>query len=139
MASYFDEHASTDRASHPNFLLELASAGFDNIGSPPASNEAINNLVVVTITRNHLKDDSTSSCPICLAEYEENEKVKQMPCEHMFHSGCILPWLEKTNSCPVCRYELPTDNEEYEELKKLKGKEEGRQHRVQTLHASMFS
>ncbi|KAK3750344.1 hypothetical protein QZH41_010278 [Actinostola sp. cb2023] len=108
MASYFDEHASTDRASHPNFLLELArlllstedlvelaSAGFDDLGSPPASKEAVNNLLLVTITKTHLKDDSTSSCPICLAEFEENENVKQMPCEHIFHSGCIYPWLEK--------------------------------------------
>ncbi|TFJ96696.1 fish-egg lectin-like [Platysternon megacephalum] len=59
-------------------------------------------------------------CPVCLLEFEEDEGARKMPCEHLFHSGCILPWLGKTNSCPLCRHELPTDDQEYEEYKKDK-------------------
>jgi len=29
-----------------------------------------------------------------------------MGCEHCFHSGCIIPWLELHGTCPVCRKEL---------------------------------
>lgn len=32
-----------------------------------------------------------------------------LPCEHFFCKTCILPWLDKTNSCPVCRHELETE------------------------------
>lgn len=39
--------------------------------------------------------DKGVKCPVCLLEFEEQETVRQMPCKHLFHSGCILPWLGK--------------------------------------------
>ncbi|XP_029999680.1 E3 ubiquitin-protein ligase RNF181 isoform X2 [Sphaeramia orbicularis] len=51
-----------------------------------------------------------------------------MPCEHLFHSGCILPWLGKTNCCPLCHLEIPIDNPEYEELRKNKERRKRGEH-----------
>lgn len=39
--------------------------------------------------------DKGLKCPVCLLEFEEEEVVRKMPCEHIFHKGCILPWLGK--------------------------------------------
>merc|ERR1711862_9200 len=32
--------------------------------------------------------------------------VRLLECEHCFHEGCIVPWLELHGTCPVCRKEL---------------------------------
>lgn len=42
--------------------------------------------------------DKGLKCPVCLLEFEEQETVREMPCKHLFHSGCILPWLGKVMS-----------------------------------------
>lgn len=39
--------------------------------------------------------DKGLKCPVCLLEFEEQETVREMPCKHLFHSSCILPWLGK--------------------------------------------
>ena len=39
----------------------------------------------------------------------------------MYHKECVLPWLEKSNTCPTCRFEMPTDDLEYEDKKKRGG------------------
>ncbi|CAJ1948301.1 unnamed protein product [Cylindrotheca closterium] len=45
-------------------------------------------------------------CPICWAEYEENDEIcySQNPrCTHTFHFDCIKPWLKNHDRCPICR------------------------------------
>ncbi|KMT13065.1 hypothetical protein BVRB_4g087040 [Beta vulgaris subsp. vulgaris] len=56
------------------------------------------------------KDDHRDSirrngCSICLREgYEDDDMCKILPeCDHVFHSECIDQWLNKKQSCPVCR------------------------------------
>lgn len=48
---------------------------------------------------------------MCLLEFEEEETAIEMPCHHLFHSGCILPWLSKVllpssqpSPCPWARF-----------------------------------
>lgn len=47
--------------------------------------------------------------------------------------------LLQTNTCPFCRFELPTDNESYEAFKNEKKRAAQRKEDLDTLHNSMFS
>uniref|UniRef100_A0A0A9EFS6 RING-type E3 ubiquitin transferase n=1 Tax=Arundo donax TaxID=35708 RepID=A0A0A9EFS6_ARUDO len=83
-------------------LQHLAENDPNRYGTPPAKKEAVEALPTVRI-------EEIVSCSVCLDDLELGSQAKQMPCDHKFHSPCILPWLELHSSCPVCRFELPSD------------------------------
>lgn len=46
------------------------------------------------------------------------EKIRKLPCKHIFHDTCIMPWLDKNITCPNCRFNLMeyfTENPEDEQ------------------------
>ncbi|CAK9185570.1 unnamed protein product [Ilex paraguariensis] len=94
-------------------IQQLAENDPNRYGTPPASKSAIDALPNIKMTKALLASDS-SQCAVCKDSFEIHEEAKQMPCKHIYHKDCITPWLELHNSCPVCRYELPTDDPEYE-------------------------
>ncbi|MED6181132.1 hypothetical protein PIB30_016659 [Stylosanthes scabra] len=94
-------------------IQQLAENDPNRYGTPPASKSAVQGLPDVSVTEELLESDS-SQCAVCKDTFKLGESVKQIPCKHIYHSDCILPWLELHNSCPVCRYELPTDDPDYE-------------------------
>ncbi|XP_051143122.1 probable E3 ubiquitin-protein ligase RHC1A [Andrographis paniculata] len=78
----------------------------DRRGPPPAPRSAIDAMPTIKITQRHLNTDA--HCPVCQEKFELGSKARQMPCDHIYHSDCIVPWLVEHNSCPVCRVELPS-------------------------------
>ncbi|KAJ8635150.1 hypothetical protein MRB53_009417 [Persea americana] len=83
-------------------LQHLAENDPSRYGTPPAKKEAIEAMPTVKISEN-------LECTVCLDDFSIGSEAKEMPCKHKFHSGCIMPWLELHSSCPVCRFQLPSD------------------------------
>ncbi|KAL3850204.1 hypothetical protein ACJIZ3_012086 [Penstemon smallii] len=86
-------------------LIEQLSMN-DRRGPPPAPRSAIDAMPTIRISQRHLNTDS--HCPVCQDKFELGSQARQMPCDHIYHSDCIVPWLIEHNSCPVCRLELPS-------------------------------
>ncbi|XP_010533212.1 PREDICTED: E3 ubiquitin-protein ligase RING1-like [Tarenaya hassleriana] len=94
-------------------IQQLAENDPNRYGTPPASKSAIDALPTVKVTEEML-DSEMNQCAVCMDEFEKGSDAKQMPCKHVYHQDCLLPWLQLHNSCPVCRHELPTDDPDYE-------------------------
>ncbi|XP_044745664.1 E3 ubiquitin-protein ligase RNF181-like [Coccinella septempunctata] len=114
-------------------LLELYSNTASGLRlPPPAAKHIIENLPDVTITEE-------AQCIICLKNFSVGDTAKKLPCNHLYDKECIVQWLEKTNTCPMCRFEMETDDEEYEKERKEKLRAKQREAELEILHASMYS
>lgn len=85
-------------------------------GSPPAAKSVVENLVSVVLTKDYVKENNVV-CAVCKDEIGVEERATRLPCNHHYHGECIVPWLNMRNTCPVCRFELPTDDADYEQRK----------------------
>ncbi|KAL1207871.1 E3 ubiquitin-protein ligase RDUF2 [Cardamine amara subsp. amara] len=55
--------------------------------------------------------DTDENCTICLDEFDNGERVVTLPCDHYFHDECAVTWLETSHLCPLCRFELPCEDQ----------------------------
>ncbi|XP_061374675.1 probable E3 ubiquitin-protein ligase RHC2A [Gastrolobium bilobum] len=65
----------------------------------------MNSLPAIEIEERHMAMEA--HCAVCKEPFELGTGAREMPCKHIYHPECILPWLAIRNSCPVCRHELP--------------------------------
>ncbi|CAN6239570.1 unnamed protein product [Urochloa humidicola] len=100
---------------------QLAAAGADHGPPPPgkcgrpAAKAAVEALPTVLVDA--AAGGGGAQCAVCKDGVEAGERARRLPCAHLYHDGCILPWLAIRNTCPLCRHELPTDDAEYEKWK----------------------
>ncbi|CAA0809431.1 zinc finger (C3HC4-type RING finger) family protein [Striga hermonthica] len=121
---YYDDGSGSGLRPLPATMSEfLLGSGFDRLldqlsqieangigrvdSNPPASKASIESMPTVQINDGHISVES--HCAVCKDPFELGTEAREMPCKHLYHPDCILPWLALTNSCPVCRHELPTD------------------------------
>ncbi|EPY16550.1 RING-H2 finger protein ATL2L [Strigomonas culicis] len=47
-----------------------------------------------------------AGCMVCLSTFRDREAVTALPCGHLYHTDCIVPWLSRKATCPCCRAAL---------------------------------
>uniref|UniRef100_A0A0E0LVP9 RING-type E3 ubiquitin transferase n=1 Tax=Oryza punctata TaxID=4537 RepID=A0A0E0LVP9_ORYPU len=78
----------------------LHQGGGENAPAPAASIAALPTVEV---------SEPAAACAICKDDLPLAAPARRLPCGHLYHSECIVQWLEMRNSCPVCRSRLPSD------------------------------
>lgn len=98
-------------------LFSAAAGGWELVSRPPrppramkqagggASSEIVQQLPIYPYK---VEKDKTDECLICQYVYESGDKIKTLPCFHIYHSDCIDPWLLKNGTCPVCQRHIAT-------------------------------
>ncbi|CAB4283435.1 unnamed protein product [Prunus armeniaca] len=52
-----------------------------------------------------------TECSVCLSEFEEGDKIRQLKCKHTFHQNCLDRWLQQYwATCPLCRTKVLSDD-----------------------------
>ena len=49
------------------------------------------------------RPESHTQCMICLSEFEQGERLRRLPCAHVYHQPCIDEWLQRCPECPLCK------------------------------------
>lgn len=100
-----------------NLLNYLMMNDPNRHGNPPASRKVVEELERIKITEDNLNGFKDLNCPLCMEDCVLYETLIKMNCSHSYHEKCILEWLKITNTCPICRDELITDDPDYENRK----------------------
>jgi hypothetical protein len=54
--------------------------------------------------------DGAAECCVCMdglaAPKDGSSDTVMLPCSHVFHSSCLLPWFHRVSTCPMCRRDM---------------------------------
>ncbi|XP_051197164.1 uncharacterized protein [Lolium perenne] len=81
----------------------------------PASRAAVESLPEAALD----EEEAARGCAVCKDVFAPGQRVVRLPCKHYFHGDCICPWLAIRSTCPMCRYQLPTDDAESRQAPQL--------------------
>ena len=111
LPAFFNDEEAAVRAATEASLREQQQPPR---GPPPASPRHVRSLPVIRISSEDLVDPVNRECCICLEPHPLHTQALRLPCAHIFHATCIQNWLQSHCTCPVCRFELPTEDPMYE-------------------------
>ncbi|XP_031665228.1 RING finger protein 122 isoform X2 [Oncorhynchus kisutch] len=68
-----------------------------------------------------VKGDTTKlnlhgTCAVCLEDFRVKDELGVLPCQHAFHRGCLVKWLEVRCVCPMCNKPITGPPEHHHSL-----------------------
>jgi hypothetical protein len=59
-----------------------------------------------TDDHDNLDVDAERKCLVCQCDYEDQEELCRLPCNHCYHKTCVASWLSEKDFCPYCRQSI---------------------------------
>lgn len=114
MDSPFDQNDA--ESPLPSSLFDVVFQDALALFSPPSSTKTravtVPVIAVTPAILSNLDQNGIVLCAVCKDQIAVDAEAKQLPCDHLYHSDCITPWLEIRGSCPLCRFRLTEEEEE---------------------------
>jgi hypothetical protein len=79
-------------------LGDLAGLGGEQV--PHQTSATVNELRDESKTH---QADTCAKSPSNLQPDDEETIAHLLPCGHNLHNACLKPWVQRANSCPICR------------------------------------
>jgi hypothetical protein len=71
-----------------------------------ATSMVIDSMPLVEYTEQLRDQGAESSCAVCLSDFELDDMLRRLPCNHCFHRACIDKWLRRNKVCPLCLQDI---------------------------------
>ena len=78
-------------------------AGNDTDASPNSHSSVVNDSLAADTNYTASKLQAVTSYDHETATDDEETIAHLLPCGHNLHNECLKPWVERANSCPICR------------------------------------
>ena len=86
--------SSPERISEPTIQIESAGGQSETGGA--------------TVLGRARSEQWCDDCAVCLTDFSSDEKIRELPCAHIYHEECVYSWFLKSKRpvCPLCRFNL---------------------------------
>ncbi|CAD5209746.1 unnamed protein product [Bursaphelenchus xylophilus] len=96
-------------ANFDEIITQLLNGYEQSVGLSKAE---IKRLPMTNVTQIHV--DNGTQCTTCMDTFDLGQEVAQLDCKHIYHKDCLVPWLERQKTCPICRQ--PIDPSKWPEV-----------------------
>lgn len=90
----------------PTYKFKLKKSGNGGEGGIHSDGVGEGGTIGVGTEKERVISGEDAVCCICLAKYADNEELRELPCNHFFHTECVDKWLKINALCPLCKCEV---------------------------------
>ena len=89
-----------------NAILDITIPDEIKYMGVPIEKKILRRLTVMKFSEIKNVNNDNKNCRICLENFIYDDKVIYLPCCHFFHKKCIIKWVKKNATCPLCKLDI---------------------------------